>query len=377
MFSAVRVTGSMRYGSASASVTPVVAPHRGMIVIQEPVQPTITGPAGPSGPPTPRRRGGIRTALLIVIGVALAIPVIAITATPRATPTLSAGASGSPEESGDHDTGAKKDKGLKAGKGLGLGRGNGDGNGGWKGNGNARGPITIRAISGSQLSLSTEDGWTRTIVVTDSTVITKGGQPIAVGDLHVGDQIRFAQKRNADGTYAITAIAVPVPTAGGEVTAVDASTITVKGRAGVTRVITVTSATIYRLGNTPGSKSDVKVGTHVVAQGTATADSFTATRVRVALPAVAGEVAAKTVDTITIKRRDGSTTLIHVTDKTTYEVRGKDAAGLADVAVGDRVEAEGVMRADGSMDAAAIEGGPKKAKGPKSSAAPGTGTEPD
>jgi hypothetical protein len=121
----------------------------------------------------------------------------------------------------------------------------------------------------------------------------------------------------------------------------------------------------------------VKVGSHVIAQGTATADSFTATTVRVALPAVAGEVSAKTADTITIKRRDGSTTVIHVTDKTTYEVRGKDAAALADIAVGDRVEAEGVLRADGSMDAAAVESGPKKAKGPKSSAAPGTSTEPD
>jgi hypothetical protein len=315
----------------------------------------------------------------MLVGLALAIPVVAISATPKATSTLTAGASASPEKSNDHDAGGKKDKGLKAdkgsGRGLGLGRGNG--NGGFKGNGDARGPITIRAISGSQISLATEDGWTRTIVVTDSTVITKGGQPIAVGDLHVGDQIRFSQKRNADGTYAITAIGVPVPTAGGEVTAVDASSITVKGRAGVTRVITVTDATVYQLGRAPGSKSDVKVGTHVIAQGTATADAFTATTVRVSLPAVAGEVSAKTSDTITIKHRDGSTTVIHVTDKTTYEVRGKDAAALADIAVGDRVEAEGVMRADGSMDAAAVEGGPKKAKGPKSSAAPGTSAEPD
>ena len=327
-------------------------------------------------------------AVLIVAGLALAIPVIGITAASRLdTPTLVAGASASAEASDDHDAGPKKDKGLKSSNGLGLGRGNGalkgngNGNGGLKGNGNARGPITIRAISGPQLSLSTEDGWTRTITVTSTTVITKGGQPIKLGDLQVGDQIRFSQTRNADGSYAVTAIAVPVPVAGGEVTAVDATTITVKGRAGVTRVITVNDATVYQLGKAPGSKADVKVGTHVNAQGTTSGDTFTAITVRVSLPDVAGEVTGKTADSITIKRGDGSTTVIHVTRKTTYEVRGKDPASLADIAVGDRVGAEGVLRADGSMDASAVEAGPKKApkapKAPKSSAAPGTSAQPD
>ena len=133
-----------------------------------------------------------------------------------------------------------------------------------------------------------------------------------------------------------------MPIAGGEVTAVDATSITVKGKAGVTRVITVNDATVYQLGKAPGSKADVKVGTHVNAQGTTSGDTFTAITVRVSLPDVAGEVSAKTADSITIKRRDGSTTVIHVTDKTTYEVRGKDPASLADIAVGDRVGAEGL-----------------------------------
>jgi hypothetical protein len=184
--------------------------------------------------------------------------------------------------------GPKKDKGLKGvgrgGNGNGKFTGN-NGNGRLKGIGNARGPITIRAIGGSQISVATADGWTRTIVATSATVITKGGQPIAVGDLHVGDQVRFGQTRNADGSYAITAIVVLVPTAAGEVTAVDGSSITVKGRAGVTRVITVTDATVYQLGKAPGSKADVKVGVHVTAQGTASGDTFTATTVRVSLKA--------------------------------------------------------------------------------------------
>jgi hypothetical protein len=343
-------------------------------VIQEPVQPTINGP---TDPPSRRRRGGLRTALVIVAGMALAVPLIAITAAPRTqAPTLAVGASPSAETSNDHDAGPKKDKGLKSSNGI--GRGLGRGNGRSKGFGTVRGRITIRAISGPQISLATEDGWTRTIAVTSATVITKGGQPIAIGDLHVGDQVRFSQTRNADGTFTITAIAVPVPMVGGDVTAVDATTITVKGKAGVTRIITVNDATVYQIGKAPGSKADVKVGTHVNAQGTTNGDTFTAITVRVSLPSVAGEVSAKTADSITIKSRDGSTTVVHVTDKTTFEIRGKDGASLADIAVGDRVGAEGVLRADGSMDAAAVEGGPRKAaKAPKASVAPGTSSVPD
>jgi hypothetical protein len=348
-------------------------------VIQEPVQPVIKGPSGPPSRP-PRRRGGIQIGLVIAAGLALAIPVIAITAAPRGqAPTLAAGASASAGASDDHDRGPKRDKTLKFnnGRGNGLGGGNGNGNGGLKGNGGQRGAITIRAISGSQLSLETEDGWSRTITVTPTTVITKGGQPAKVEDLKVGDQIRFSQTRSADGSYVITAIAVPTPVAGGEVTAIGPSSISVTGRGGAPVVITVTDATVYQLGKASGSKADVKVGVKVFAQGTVSGDTFTAITVRVALPDVAGEVSAKTKDSITIKHGDGSTTVVHVTDKTTFEVRDKEAASLADVTVGDRVEAEGTVRADGSMDAVAVEAGPRmapmapKPNAPETSAAPG------
>lgn len=99
--------------------------------------------------------------------------------------------------------------------------------------------ITISAITGSSLSLETDDGWTRTIAIGSSTAITKGGQTIAVGDLAVGDQIRFSQEKASDGTYTITAIRVVLPTIGGEVTAVSGSTITVSGRDGTTGTIHV------------------------------------------------------------------------------------------------------------------------------------------
>ena len=204
--------------------------------------------------------------------------------------------------------------------------------------------------------------------MTSSTVITKGGQTVAVDALKVGDQIRFSQTRNADGTYTITAIVVPTPVAGGEVTAVDATTITVKGKGGATRVITVNGATVYKLGSAAGSKADVKVGVRVAAQGTVSGDTFTAITVRIQPAEIGGIVTGKTGDSITVKRGDGSTAVIHVTSKTTYEHKGKDAATLADVAVGDRVSAEGTLRADGSIDATSVEGQAPKVKKPAAAA---------
>ena len=224
------------------------------------------------------------------------------------------------------------------------------------GGGRGFGGVTITAIDGSKVSLKTADGWTRTIVVTADTTITKGGQTIKVGDLDVGDTILFRQKRNDDGTYSIVAIVVPTPKAAGEVTALTSSTMTLKGRGDKTRTITLTGSTTYTLGKTKAAKSDLAVGSRVVVEGSVSGDTFTALTVHIALSSASGEVTAKTASSITVKRRDGKTTVIHVSSDTVFKVRGKDAATLADIAVGDRAAAQGTRRTDGSLDALVIQG---------------------
>lgn len=236
------------------------------------------------------------------------------------------------------------------------------------------GGITITAIDGSKLSLKTEDGWTRTITVTDATTITKGGQTVKVGDLDVGDKILFRQKRNDDGTFSIVAIVVPTPKTAGEVTAVTPSTMTLKGRGDDTKTIHLNSSTTYQLGRTKGDKADVKVGSRVVVEGSVSGETFTALTVHIALSNAGGEVTAKTDDTITVKRRDGKTTVLHLSKDTTFKVRGKDAATLADIKVGDRVQASGTSRDDGSLDALNVHGRAPRDK--DSTKAPTTPTTP-
>jgi len=132
--------------------------------------------------------------------------------------------------------------------------------------------ITITAVNGSDISLKTDDGWTRTITVGSTTKITKGGAAITVDDLAVGDEIRFAQERASDGTYSVTAVVVVLPTIVGQVTAIDGNTLTVTQPGGTNATIHVDADTTYRIDGATGSLSGVKVGSFLVAEGTQRAD---------------------------------------------------------------------------------------------------------
>ena len=135
------------------------------------------------------------------------------------------------------------------------------------------GDITISAVDGSNLSLKTDDGWTRTIAVGSSTTITKGGQTIAVGDLKVGDQIVFGETKATDGSYTITQIRVVLPVVGGQVTAVGTDSITVDQKGGGRATIHVSASTTYDVnGNTSAKLSDITVGSLVVAEGAQRSD---------------------------------------------------------------------------------------------------------
>jgi len=326
-----------------------------------------------------RRLGPLKLGIVALALVALVVPVVAVMAAspdPSTTaPASSAAASPKASASGDvKRDDAKPEKNDKNNKNDG-GRGSLKGFGGFGGFGVGRGGVTITAIDGAKVSLKTADGWTRTITVTAETTITKGGQAIKIGDLDVGDAVAFRQKRNDDGTYSIVAIVVPTPKAAGEVTAVTASSLTIKGRGDTTRTITLNGSTAYQLGKAKGAKSDVKVGSRVVVEGTVSGETFTALTVHVALSTASGEVTAKSSDSITLKRRDGKTTVIHLSSKTQISVRGKAAATVADIAVGDRAEAAGTTRADGSLDALRLHGRAPRTndsrKAPAASTTPG------
>ena len=215
--------------------------------------------------------------------------------------------------------------------------------------------ISITKIDGSKLSLQTTDGWTRTVDATGAAV-TKGGKTIALTDLKVGDQISFREARQTDGSYKITTIEVAVPTASGTVTGVAAGTVTIKQFDGSSKTLTLTGSTTYSQGGATVAAGALVVGVRISAQGTLdSAGNFTATAVTIAPSTVQGTVASKTPTTIVVTVGAGKTVTVDVSSTTKYSVRGVASATLANVAVGDRIAAQGTLNADGSLNAAVVQ----------------------
>lgn len=216
--------------------------------------------------------------------------------------------------------------------------------------------ITIAKIDGSNVSLKTDDGWSRTIAVTDTTEIRIGSQAGKLADLKVGDTVSLREKKNTDGTYTITLIVVRVPTIAGTVTDVTAGGFTVKQRDGSSKTVTVSSSTDFLLGPAKSSKADLSVGARVQVEGT-DGTPFAASVVHIVPDVRAGKVTATTASTITIAARGGTSVTIHVDASTTYTVLGTKTAKLSDVTVGMVVSAQGLSRADGSLDATTVVAG--------------------
>jgi hypothetical protein len=327
-----------------------------LVVAPQPVQPTTT---------PPRRIAPWRIALVVgALAIAAGSAAIAFAASPSPS-------------AGGTSTAPSTDNGWTAPNGSGPGMfGRGGMFGDHGGRAGVSGAITITAISGSNVSLKTADGWTRTIAVTDSTTITKGGQTIGVSDLKVGDTVVFRQTRQSDGSYTIDSITVVVPTIDGTVKDVTSSGFTVTTRDGLTWTVTVSSSTVYHLGSSDatGSKSDVTAGAEVVVQGTqGTGNTIAATSVRVEMPRVGGQVSAKDGSTLTVKRQDGTTFTVKTTSSTTYRVAGVTNPTLSDITVGMWIAAEGPQGSDGSITALVVAAGQGGDRGGPGFGGPGFG----
>ncbi len=229
--------------------------------------------------PVAARRGSLaRIGLLGAATAALvAVGILAVAATAAPSGTIAANTTGSTSASIDLPVGAPLD-GPMGGRFGGM-----RGFGGMPGFGG----ITITAISGSNVSLKTVDGWTRTIAIAGDTTLEKAGATITLTDLKVGDQVQIRQTRLDDGSFKVTELHVLLPRAGGIVTAVTGSTITVEGRDGTTTTIKVIASTTYQVGRADGKAlTDIEVGMHLMAVGTENADgSLTASAVRAVDPA--------------------------------------------------------------------------------------------
>jgi hypothetical protein len=223
-------------------------------------------PVNPLPPVAPVAAGPCKARVGLVVGAAAALAVGAVTTSIAASPAPAATTASNP---GPISTGSggtplvfAVEPALDGGSGA-HDTGRFGGPGGFR-------DITISAISGSNVTLTTADGWTRTVAVTDSVELTKGGQDIALSDLAVGDQVRLGQVRNDDGSYPVTEIAVVVPRVSGTVSDLTGSSFKVTTRDGSVWTITTNEATTYHFGLADGTRADLADGATVLVQGTST-----------------------------------------------------------------------------------------------------------
>jgi hypothetical protein len=326
---------------------PIAEPLRPTAAVER-LQATPTPVDEPAVPVGTRTTGPSKLRVGVVSGAAMALAVGAVATSFAATPTQRATMT-TPAAAAVLAPAVALDPVVDTGTELGLGRFGARG---------GFGEITISAISGSSLTLTTADGWTRTIAVGGDVELTKGGQEIAIGDLAVGDQVRFAQTRNDDGTYTVTAIVVVVPSVAGTISDLTDTSFKVTTRDGSVWTITTDGSTAYQFGAAEGTRADLENGIVARIQGEATGDNaLRATSVQVAGDRVAGTVTARTADTITITTRDGTSVTVHVTAETEFRIRGVEDADLDDVTVDMTIGVSGRERSDGSIDAGVVTNG--------------------
>ncbi|MGH9564998.1 MAG: DUF5666 domain-containing protein [Candidatus Angelobacter sp.] len=158
---------------------------------------------------------------------------------------------------------------------------------------------TITAISGNSITLKTRDGQTAQVSVSDQTRFRKGREDAKLADLKVGDMI-FVRGEQKDGVWQAEVVAER-PEGGivirgnfrenlgktiivGEITAMNATQLTIQRPDGVSQNITVDENTSFRKDNESVTLTDLKVGDHVFGRGELKNNVFVPSQLNVGQP---------------------------------------------------------------------------------------------
>ena len=150
------------------------------------------------------------------------------------------------------------------------------GNGPGKGHGKGHGPkatLTVSSISGQKITAKQQDGTSVTITTTSSTMYMRAGQKVSADAVTTGTTIHVRGTKNSDGSITATQIDIVLPHAGGQITKINGSTLTVQDKRG-THTIQTNSSTTFINDQTHQkiTLSILKTGENIHAEGTANSD---------------------------------------------------------------------------------------------------------
>lgn len=145
--------------------------------------------------------------------------------------------------------------------------------------------VEVTAVDGANVTLQTDDGWTRTVDTTN-VAITLDADTLAASDLKAGDRVQVIQVRNANDTYTITGLAVVLPEATGPIGEITETGFTITEPDGTKTPVVVTDETRWPMAgfaNAPETGLDtLKDGDLVHVRGSIAEDgTMTATEVLV------------------------------------------------------------------------------------------------
>jgi len=148
---------------------------------------------------------------------------------------------------------------------------------------------TVTAVSGSDITVKGRDNASHVIHTSSGTTFERAGKTVDIAAVTTGARISAQGAQNSDGSLDAEVVRIQAPHAGGKVTAVSGTTITVQDRRGTQTIhvsgsTTYTSVTFGASGPTSAaaSLSDVKTGVFIQAEGAQNSDgSLNAETVRI------------------------------------------------------------------------------------------------
>ncbi len=139
---------------------------------------------------------------------------------------------------------------------------------------------TVTAVSGSDITIKNDrDSMTHVIHTSSTTSFTRAGASSSLSAVTTGTEIAAAGALNSDGSLNAEVVHIILPHAGGKITAISGSTVTVQNRGGTT-TIHLSGSTTYKTvtkgtngpTETAASASDLAVGKYIVAEGAKNSD---------------------------------------------------------------------------------------------------------
>ncbi|MBV9662946.1 MAG: hypothetical protein JOZ37_03185 [Actinobacteria bacterium] len=205
---------------------------------------------------------------------------------------------------------------------------------------------TVASVSGSDITLTDDGGFTRTVHTNGSTVFTKDGNPIALSDIAAGQRISAYGHVNGSALDALFVnVHDPRPKPA------PASSTSVQGaRTQNSQSDDATSATAAA--DPASGPSNRSINQHADDQGQHEGNRPGSSDSQ---QRVMGIVKSITGNTIVVTTPDGQTTkTVNVTADTTYKTANNQSATLSDIKVGDELMAAGALASDGSLTAAQV-----------------------